>query len=202
MRIIPRSQSLKISRKRANLAMSSAVVIFLATIMIMPTSVAAGATSVNGPLHAAGDLTTGESFTLFLLKTCRVFDGLTIVKNTGTVPLRITAVNVVIPSQSVPSKDQVTYQLRSYRAGSTTGAVGAVANMPTLGGTIVGGAVGSTVRPITTSSLWYIVVFRMKVLQARNTEWVVRGLRVSYKVGAKTYHAMFPQTVRFPPTDC
>jgi hypothetical protein len=173
----------------------------LATIIAMPSSAASRVANSSGPLKAAGNLTAVQ-YTLDSLATCHVFDGLTILKNTSTKPLRVTAVNAMIPTESAPLKDQITYQLRTFRAGSTTGAVGALVNMPVLGGTVVGNAVGGVIKPISTSSLWYIVLLRIKVVQPHDAEWVIRGLRVSYSVGTKNYSTALRQTVRLPSTTC
>ncbi|MHB1209729.1 MAG: hypothetical protein ACYC1I_08500 [Acidimicrobiales bacterium] len=186
----------------SRLALSSALVILLATLMWAPATPASANTAVNGPLQVAGPTINDENITLLSLKTCRIFDGLTLVKNEAARPLRITAVHALIPSETSPSKDEVTYQVRSFRAGSTRGAIGAVNTMTVLGGTIVGSAVGSVLEPIAASTRWYVVVFRVHVLQARVAPWAIRGVRVSYTLGARSYHAQFGQTVRLPPTTC
>ena len=190
------------NQERVFFAVVSALTVVFASVVAVPVSGASGATNSKGPLQIAGNSQVGATYTLYSLATCDVFDALTLMKNVGTKPVRLTDVHAMIPTESVPVKDKITYQLITYKAGSTTGEVGAVENMSTRGGTIVGNAVGDVLQPISKSSLWYIVVFRMKVVQPHSAEWVVRGVRVSYTVGTKMYHVVFPQTVRLPKTGC
>ncbi|MBW4077654.1 MAG: hypothetical protein HIU84_03920 [Acidobacteria bacterium] len=184
------------------LASLGILLVLVATSLWAPGAPVSASTAASGPLQVAGPTINEENITLFSLTTCRIFDGLTLVRNEGARPLRITAVHAVIPSETSPTKDEVTYQVRSLRAGSTRGAIGAVNTMTVLGGTIVGSAVGSVLEPIATSLRWYVVVFRVHVLQARLSPWAIRGVRVSYTLGARSYHALFRQTVRFPSTTC
>jgi hypothetical protein len=183
----------------ATLSLSIAMVMAL---MFVPATSASGSTGQNGPLRAASGLTAGETITLDSLTACDVFDGLTIMKNTGTIPIRIDRVNAVIPTEITPARDKITYQLRSFPQGSTTGAVGAVENMPVLDGHILGSAVGGVLQPVASKSLWYVVLFRMRVMQPRASEWVIRGLHISYTVGHRTFSAELRQTVRLPRTNC
>jgi len=180
----------------------SVVVALVVTLVLIPTTLASGAAVRDEPLRAASGLTASEGFTLDSLATCNVFDGLTIVKNMGSKPLQIVRVNAIIPTEMAPLKDKITYQLRSFRQGSTTGAVGAVANMPVLGGRILGNAVGGVLQPIASSSRWYVVLFRIKVIQPHASEWTIRGLRVYYTVGQKGFSTALYQTVRLPRTNC
>lgn len=198
------AQSWKSARSGASnpLVSLGTLLVLLATVVVATGVPASATTAVHGPLRVAGPTINEEDFTLLSLTTCRIFDGLTLVRNEGARPLRITAVHAVIPSEVSASKDEVTYQVRSFRAGSTRGALGAVDNMTVLGGTLMGRAVGSVLEPSATSSRWYGVVFRVRVRQARVSPWAIRGVRVTYTLGARSYHALFRQTVRLPPTTC
>ncbi|HUZ39926.1 MAG TPA: hypothetical protein VMU68_00840 [Acidimicrobiales bacterium] len=171
-------------------------------LLLVPSSLASASVNQRQPLRAVSGLTAGETFTLDSLATCDVFDGLTIIKNTDAKSIRIVRLNAIIPTEATPLKDKITYQLRSFHQGSTTGAVGAVANMPVLGGRVLGSAAGGILRPIASSSLWYVVLFRIKVIQPHASEWVIRGLRIYYTVGQRSFSTVLGQTVRLPRTNC
>jgi hypothetical protein len=173
----------------------------VATTALVPAVVANGASRSKDLLVARGP-GADETFTIDSLTTCHVFDGLTIMVNTGATAIRIVGVSAIIPSEASPATDQISYQLRSFRRGTTTGAVGAVESMPVLGGHVQGDAVGGELRPLASSSLWYDVVIRMQVRQPRATEWVIRGVRIEYRVGGRFFTTSFPQQVRLPHTDC
>ncbi len=178
------------------------VIAFAFVTALAPVSPTTGATTGQFPLRVAGATITYEDINLTSLATCHIFDGLTILKNVGSVALHITSINAVIPTDLRSSPDRVVYQVRSLRSGTTQGAVGAVESMNVLGGTNIGGARGATLLPVGSHPLWYVVVFRMAVLHPRSAPWAIRGVRVTYRSGTTTYHAFFPQTVRLPATTC
>jgi hypothetical protein len=188
----------KVTGAWASVSLTLAMIVTLA---LAPATSANGSTGDNDVLVSSGP-GSGEIITLSSLATCDVFDGLAIVKNTGTKSIRVVRVSAIIPTEVVPVKDQISFQLRSFPRGTTTGAAGAVANMPILGGHILGSAVGAVLRPVASSSLWYGVVIRVRVQQARHSEWVIRGLRVDYTVGQRTFTSTFTSQIRLPHTDC
>jgi hypothetical protein len=189
------------SRGRAAL-LALCLALTLSLSATIPPTQDVGAVTSSGPLTAASGITSHEVITLDSLASCQIFDGLTIMKNTGKRSLRIVGVRAIIPFDRSTSSARITYQLRSFREGTTTGAVGAVANMPVLGGQVLGNAVGGVLRPISSSSNWYVVLARLSVNKPHTSEWVIRGLRIFYRAGSRMYSVELKQTVRLPRTQC
>jgi hypothetical protein len=189
-------------RKGGQTVASIGAVIGLVAASLLPFTQASASNVADQPLRIADFAASGAVYSFPTLATCDVVDGIEIMKNTGSKPLRIVHVTAVIPTGSVPPSDKISYQLRSFRQGSTTGAVGNVQNMPVLGGQIVGSAVDQVLQPIASSSRWYIVLIRIKVVQPRTSGWAIRGLKVEYSVGAKGFSTVLKQTVLLPRTDC
>jgi hypothetical protein len=155
----------------------------------------------SGGLKLAVHSGAGATFTLDSLSSCRVGDGLAVVKNTGRQAIRVTAVNAVIPREKSTSRDRTTFQLLSLRPRSTTGEVGALFNLKAMGKAVnLGSVIGAVLKPVATGQRWYAIVARIRVLQNHPAEWVIRGIKVTLKVGRRTYHVVFPQTVRLPAT--
>ena len=190
---------------RTNNATMRGVVNLAITVLVslgVVLSVPAGASiSSTGPLSVARDVTTGTTYTLLTLPTCQIGDGLTILKDSGKKSIVITSIKVMAPSQT-QSADRISYKLESFKSGTTSGALGASFAIALKGGTLVGNAVGATIKPFDKKPLWYVVVAYMKLSQSYTGPWAIRGLRVSYKVGTKTYRAVFSQTVRLPRSSC
>jgi hypothetical protein len=179
-----------------------AIVGLAAASLFVPFTLTSASSVANQPLRIADLAASGAVYSFGSLASCDVFDGVEIMKNTGSSPLRIVRVSADIPTESVPSRDTITYQLRSYGQSATTGAVGTVPNMPALGGHVIGSPDGHVLQPIASSSRWYIVLMRIKVVQPRKSGWAIRGLRIQYMVGAKSFNTVLKQTVRLPRTNC
>jgi hypothetical protein len=175
-----------------------AVVVSLAGLFSAPVG---ASSSIAGPLSGARDTTSTAAYSLLTLPTCQIGDGITILKNSGKRSLVITSVKVITPSQT-ESSDRISYELESFKAGTTTGALGATFSIALKGGTVVGNAVGATINSFGKEPLWYVVVVFMKLSQSYTGPWAIRGLRISYRVGTKNYHVFFSQTIRLPRSSC
>lgn len=181
------------------LAVLCALLVSLSTFSVVSASASSGA---KAPLVVAYDETSGTDYVLFTLPTCEVGDGLSILKNSGKHSVVITAVSVMVPTQPASSLDGTAYLLESFKPGATHGAAGASFKIALAGGTLVGNAIGETIQPFRSRPLWYVIVVRMRATEPHGTPWAIRGIRVSYKVGRRTFHEVFSQTIGLPRTSC
>jgi hypothetical protein len=160
----------------------------------------AGAAPSIAPLRSAGDWSS-YTYTLKSLKLCEVGDGLSLVKVTGPSPLRLIDLDVLFGGDAKASQARVTYQLISFRRGTTEGQLGAMFNLSALdNGLSYGPALGGVMEPLKTSQLWYDIVARVKVLANHGKPWSINGLRVTYRSTTTTYTTVLRQSVKLPTT--
>lgn len=180
-------------------AILCALIASLSTFSVVPAS---ASRETKAPLTVAYDETSGTDYVLFTLPTCEVGDGLTILRNSGKHPIVVSAVNVMVPTQPASSLASTAYLLESFIPGATHGAAGATFKIALAGGTSMGNAIGATIQPFKTRPLWYVIVVHMQATEPHGESWAIRGLRVTYKVGHKTFHVVFSQTIGLPRTSC
>jgi hypothetical protein len=159
------------------------------------------AAPVVAPLRTAG-IGASFSYSLRTLKSCEVGDGLTLVKVAGASGIRVTNVQVLYGGDANAREASVTYQVISFRRGTTEGqlqnnfSLGALAN-----GLSHGSALGSELEPLKTSQLWYDVMAQVKVTANHDEPWFIKGLRVTYRSGTTAYATIFHQSIKLPATE-
>jgi hypothetical protein len=152
------------------------------------------------PLKIAG-IWSSYSYRLPTLKTCEIGDGLTVVKVAGSTALRVTALQVLYGGDAKSSEAHVTYQLISFRRGTTEGQLLATFDLGALTkGLSYGPALGGVLEPLTPSGLWYDIVARVKVIANHVSTWSIDGLRVTYRDNSATYTTTFHESVKLPST--
>ena len=158
------------------------------------------AAPVVAPLRTAG-IGASFSYSLPSLKSCEIGDGLTVVKVAGPLALRVTNVQVLYGGDVTAREVSATYQVISFRRGTTEGQL---ANNFTLGalgnGLSHGPALGSELQPLNVSQLWYDIVAHVKVTANRDKPWSIEGLRVTYRSDTTAYATDFRQSITLPIT--
>jgi hypothetical protein len=160
----------------------------------------AGAAPALAPLRAVGVWST-YSYSLPSLRSCEVGDGLSLVKVAGPTALRVTNVQVLYGNDFKSRWASVTYELISFRRGTTEGQLAASFKLGALGnGLTRTPAIGGELKPLMTSQLWYDIVALVKVTVNRAASWSIDGLRVSYRSGSTTNATILRQSVKLPMT--
>jgi hypothetical protein len=153
------------------------------------------------PLRTAG---VGASFSYSLpsLKSCEIGDALTLVKVAGASVLRVINVQVLYGGNAKASEASVTYEVFSFRRGTTEGQLADNFKLGALGnGLSHGPALGSELQPLGTSQLWYDLMAQVKVTANHDEPWFIKGLRVTYRSGASVYTTIFRQSITLPVTE-
>jgi hypothetical protein len=170
----------------------------LALLMTTPMSVAS-ATSASVLRYA--DSAASYAYTLKLVKTCEVGDGLAIVKNVGLTPLRLTSIAVLYGDGANANQAKVSFELVSLRRGTSEGQLGATFDLTSTKGAVdIGNAIGGVVQPISTSGRSYDLVVKVLAIVDHAKRWKIVGLRVAYDVGAHSYTTVLAQSITLSPT--
>jgi hypothetical protein len=158
-----------------------------------------GASTVSVLRYA--DTSAKDAYTLKLVKTCEVGDGLAVVKNVGTRPLRLTSISVLYGDGASSRQATTTFELLSIRRGTSEGQLEATFKLPSVdGGDNMGNAVGSVVEPISSSGRSYDIVAKVLVLVDHTKPWTIAGLRVTYTVGSTSYTTVLGQSITLSST--
>ena len=198
----PHSLGVPVSNSAWRVAVGVLLTVSLVGLAVSPLSASQSSTAPKSSgFQLAVDSGVGATFTLDSLSSCRISDGLAVVRDVGNHSIRVTAVSTVIPSDTTITRDRTTYQLLSLRPRSTTGEVGALFNLTAMGKTVnLGSVVGGVLKPMATSHRWYAIVARIRILQNHPVEWVIRGISVTLQVDSRIYHVLIPQSIRLPAT--
>lgn len=149
-----------------------------------------------GRLVLASPASSGWSYSLPRVSGCLVGDGLAVLKNTGTVAMRVVGLRTDVRGVPSASPVHVTYQVLAVRRGSTPGELSASGPLTRLlPAHVLPSAEGAWLRPASSSGLWYVVVARLRVDAELPHRWSVTGVGVRYAVGSHTATATFPQHV-------
>jgi hypothetical protein len=145
-----------------------------------------------------------DAYTLKLVKTCEVGDGLAVVNNDGPAPLRLTSIAVLYGEGASAHQANATFELISLRRGTSEGQLGATFDLSKVDGDVnMGNAVGSLVEPISTSGRSYDIVAKVLVTADHSKSWKIAGLRVTYTVGSRSYATVLAQSIALSATpDC
>jgi hypothetical protein len=177
-----------------------AALLLAATLWASGLYVADAGTSTLAPLRAAG-IGAAYVYSLRSLQSCEVGDGLTLTKVAGPSAIRVSNVEVLYGGHATPREATVTYQLISFRRGTTEGQLAASFKLGALhNGANLGSVYGGVLEPLASSQLWYDLVARIQVVANHATPWSIHGLRVTYRSGTSTYTTIFRQSVKLPPT--
>lgn len=167
---------------------------------------AASAASSSGrpstrALELASPQLAGWSYRLDSLASCQVGDGIALVVNDANRPIRITEVRMTSSGGGpLLAASRWSYQLVSFKEGSTTGEVAGSFALASLGGgRRLGDAIGGVLDPVVGSGRWYDVVARRRI-PARTAAWEIRGIVINYELGSHGYTARFAQAVTLPAT--
>jgi hypothetical protein len=180
----------------------TASVVTVATLLVgFSVTIANATTTVMPPakaLQIAGQFDVGYSYKLFALPTCRVGDGLTVLINTASSPVRITHMAIRLP---VKEDTATSFELMTFQPGATTGEIAGSFDLAALrNGHDIGNAIGAVLSPVKTGHLWYAVIARVRLLRNASREWEIRGLGITYVLKGKSESVFIPQEVRLPPT--
>jgi hypothetical protein len=170
----------------------------LVLLLVIPAGVV-GATSLSVLRYA----NTGakDAYRLKLAKTCEVGDGLAVVNNVGDAPLRLTSITVLYGDGASGRQANTNFELFSLRRGTSKGQLGATFDLSGVdGGVSMGNAVGSVVQPLSTSGRSYDIVAKVLVTVDHTGPWKIVGLRVTYKVGARSYATVLAQSITLSAT--
>jgi hypothetical protein len=187
------------SRSRARAFRGFTPLTALLVAATVPTAAASAATANSVLRYASGG--ARYAYTLKMIKSCEVGDGLAVVKNVGTTPLRITSIAVLYGDGARASQASTTYELISLRRGTSEGQLAANFDLTGLdGGVAMGNAIGGVVQPISTSGRSYDIVAKVLVVVDHTTPWKITGLRVAYDVGSAHFTTVLTQSVTLSPT--
>jgi len=155
-------------------------------------------TEIPRALQAAGDWGSDYAYTLSTVSSCEIGDGITVIENISSQPVRLGDISLQVKGAG-PHSYVTTYQVLSFKAGSTTGEVAPSFSLAALqDGKDIGPATGATLAPVSVSGLWYAIVARLHVTGAVPAPWAIEGIDVHYQLAAKSYAVGFKQTVNLP----
>lgn len=161
---------------------------------LLPGAVGA---STAGFLRYA-NATASYAYKLKLAKSCEVGDGLAVVKNVGTAPLRLTSLAVIYGKGARADQEHTTFSLISLRRGTSEGQLGATFDLGLTGvdgGTDLGRATGQTLLPIASSGRSYDLVADILVVNNHPKPWKIDGLRVTYAMSGHVYSTVLAQSI-------
>jgi hypothetical protein len=159
----------------------------------------AGATGISVLRYA--EKNASDAYTLKLIKTCEVGDGLAVVNNLGATPLRLTSISVLYGDGASAHQANSTFELVSLRRGTSEGQLGASFNLSKVdGGVNMGSAVGNVVEPYSSSGRSYDIVAKVLVTADHKKPWKITGLRVTYTVGSRSYATVLAQSITLSST--
>ena len=157
-----------------------------------------GAKPVGKAIQIAGQFDIGYSYKLFTLASCDVGDGLAVVINPTSSPVRITNIDIRLP---VKEHSTTTFEVMAFKSGTTPGEIAGSFDLTALrNGRDIGNALGAVLSPVKTGHLWYAIVARVHLLANATAEWEIRGIGISYLVKGTKGSVFIPQEVRLPPT--
>jgi hypothetical protein len=173
----------------------------LAVLIAMAPRVASAA---DASVLRYAEADASDAYKLKLIKTCEVGDGLAVVNNDGTMPLRLTSISVLYGDGASARQANATFELISLRRGTSEGQLGATFDLSKVDGDVdMGNAVGSVIEPISTSGRSYDIVAKVLVTVHHEKSWKIAGLRVTYKVGTRSYATVLAQSIALSATpDC
>jgi hypothetical protein len=146
-------------------------------------------------LQLAGPWSTTYAYTLTDLSSCHITDALTVIENQLADPVHLTSVRLSVVDDSL-GRERISAAVTAYKAGTTTGAVGAASTLSPLRNHRLLPAVGAILVPFSRSSAWYEVVLHIDVLGAHPNQWSIDGISVGYTVGNQKFTTTFPQSVK------
>jgi hypothetical protein len=172
--------------------------LLLALLGALPTG-AARATSLSVLRYANSG--AKDAYRLKLAKTCEVGDGLAVVNNVGSAPLRLTSITVLYADGANARQANTNFELISLRRGTSEGQLAATFDLSSVdGGVSMGNAIGGIVQPLSTSGRSYDIVAKVLVTVDHTKPWTIAGLRVTYEVGARSYATVLEQSITLSST--
>ncbi len=175
---------------------------WLATVLVLlaavPTSLAGAA---GDSVLRYADASARDAYTLKLVKTCEVGDGLAVVENVASTPLQVTSITVLYGEGARADQARTTFELISLRRGTSDGQLGSTFHIARVdGGVNMGDAVGGVIEPVSTSGRTYDIVAKVLVIGDHTKPWTITGLRVTYKVGERSYATTLAQSITLSAT--
>jgi hypothetical protein len=165
----------------------------LALLVTVPASTAHASTL--SVLRYAKDV-ANDAYRLKLDKSCEIGDGLAVVNNVGDAPLRLTSISVLYGDGASAHQANTTYDLISLRRGTSEGQLGATFHVVRVdGGVSMGNALNRVLQPLSTSGRSYDIVANVLVTVDHPKPWSIVGLRVTYRVGARSYATVLAQSI-------
>lgn len=142
-----------------------------------------------------------DAYRLKLEKSCEVGDGLAVVNNVGDAPLRLTSITVLYGDGASGHQAHTKFELVSLRRGTSKGQLGATFDLASVDGAVsMGSAVGGVIQPLSTSGRSYELVANVLVTVDHTRPWSIAGLRVTYRVGARSYATILAQSITLSST--
>jgi hypothetical protein len=143
---------------------------------------------------------TGWSYRLDSLVNCQVGDGIAVLKNEADEPIRITHVSMITSGGGrALATRQWSFQLMSFRRGTTTGEIAGSFSLTALdNGRLLGSAVGGAIKPVVRSNRWYDVVARLRLAPGHTSAWEIQGIVIKYQLASHFYTSRFPQSIQLP----
>ncbi len=174
------------------------LIVATATSLLAPSITAASPATASVLRYAS--TAANYHYTLKLVKTCEVGDGLAVVKNVGAAPLRLTSLSVLYTNARA-DQAHTTFTLVAFRRGTNEGQLGATFDLTGLdSGVDLGDAVGGEIEPITTSGRSYDIVAKVLILTNHASSWKIDGVRVTYDVGSRAYETVLAQSISLSST--
>ena len=163
-----------------------------------PASATTAVKPVAKALQIAGQFDLGYSYKLFALPSCEVGDGLAVLINTATAPIRITHMAIRLP---VKENTTTHFEVMTFKPGTTPGEIAGSFDLKALrNGRDIGNALGAVLSPVKTGHLWYAIIARVHLLTNAASEWEIRGIGITYLMNGRTGSVFIAQEVRLPPT--
>ncbi len=182
------------------LARAPLLAVFSCLVLGLMAGPAGAGLTTGGPLRAANDAAL-RAYRFDRLHSCQVGDALSVVENSGPVPLRLDALSLLYGGDSPASAQRVSFELVSFRRGTFAGQLADTFHLTSLDlGAPLGPATGASIAPLSTSGRWYALVADVSVVGNHPRPWSIRGLGVSYTVGAQGYTRLLTQSIRLPAT--
>jgi hypothetical protein len=193
---------LKGSMSRIFLAMPVALIVISTGVLNVSGAAASKTpTSVISALRSASSSSASWTYTLPNLNSCEVGDGLSVVFDGASKPLRISDVRLVVAPIRYASDLQSSFQMVALPKRSPTGEIADSFRLADLAKrTIMGSPINRSLPTTKRSAYVFDIVARIRIAANLPTPWSIHGVRISYSLGSISYVRFFPGLVKLPPT--
>jgi hypothetical protein len=163
-----------------------------------PAPAGSSTNGTDGPLTVVNNSAWAYEYQLEAARTCRIGDGLTLVRNLGAAAITLENITANVVDSHTVVGDQLSYEVVAV-APRTQGELASSFTLVSLAhGVKLGSGVGTTLPAESAKNAWYALVALLTVASKHAQPWMISGLTVTYLTGGRSVTTTFKQNVRLP----